>query len=122
MLSTKELGFGGMRGLSVDTPLGEPLRDRLNVLQTYPEVPFDTCPVNEEIYDNVGFVGRNRKLPQAFPHPPWIYARKIRNRIELAVTRFLRAYAAKMDPVLGRAVHVTSIGHRFISCRGRNLP
>jgi hypothetical protein len=63
MFSAKESGIGGMTGLSMDTTLGELLRDGLNVLQTYPEVPFDTCPIYEKIYDNVGFFGRHRKLP-----------------------------------------------------------
>ena len=95
----------------MDTTLGELLCDRLNVLQTCSEVPFDTCPVNEEIYDNVGFLGRHRKFPQAFPDSPGIYARKIRDRIELAVIFALIASATKMDPVLRWVVHVASIGH-----------
>jgi hypothetical protein len=104
---------------SLDTALGELLSDPLNVLYANCEVAFATRPVNEEVNDNVGFVGWHRKLSQTFPDTSGIYARKISDRLELTVRFIPIAYAAKMDAILGRMVHLKTISHTFSPCRGR---
>ena len=66
-----------------------------------------------------GGTENSRRLSQTLS---WVYARKIRNRLELAVRFTLIAYAAKMDAVLGRMVHLKSISSSRKRRHKRLLP